>query len=50
MAEAGERQFRRSGSTSDGLGRLEDQDRASGLRERDRRSQPVRAGADDDRV
>jgi hypothetical protein len=50
MAEAGKRQLRRSRSAADSIGGLEDEDRASGLRESDAGSQPVRAGADDDRV
>jgi hypothetical protein len=45
-----ERQLERARATADRLLRLEDDDGASGLRERDRGGEPVRARADDDGV
>ena len=46
---AGAQQFTRSGAATDRVGTLEDRHVESGLRESDRRCQPVRAGADNDR-
>jgi hypothetical protein len=50
VPEAGERQLGRARAAADAVLRLEDEDRASGLRESDRGGEPVRAGADDDCV
>jgi hypothetical protein len=50
VAEARERQLCRARPAADRLSRLVDSDRASGLRERDRRREAVWPGADDDRV
>jgi hypothetical protein len=50
VPEAGQRELRGTGPAADGVLRLEDEDRAPGLCERDRGGQPVRPGADDDRV
>jgi hypothetical protein len=50
VAEAGQRELGRARAAADGVLRLEDEDRAAGLREGDRGRQPVRAGADDDGV
>jgi hypothetical protein len=50
VAEARERQLCSARSTADRLLRFEDADRASGLRERDSGREPIRPGADDDRV
>jgi hypothetical protein len=50
VAEARERQLCGARSTTDRLLRFDDADRASGLRERDRGREAVRARADDDGV
>jgi hypothetical protein len=50
VPEAGERELGRARAAADAVLRLEDEDRASGLRESDRGGKPVRAGADDDGV
>jgi hypothetical protein len=50
MSEAGECQLGGAGAAADGVLRLDDEDGASGLRKCDGGGEPVRAGADDDRV
>ena len=50
VTEAGQGEFRRARAPADGVARLDDEDRASGLRKRDGGGEPVRAGADDDGV
>jgi hypothetical protein len=50
VPKAGERQLGRARAAADAVLRLEDEDRASGLRQSDRGGEPVRAGADDDGV
>jgi hypothetical protein len=50
VPEAWECQFDRARAAADAVLRLEDKDRASGLRKSDRGGEPVRAGADDDGV
>ena len=50
VTEAGERQLRRTRSAADRVLRLDDEDGAPGLRERDRSGEPVRARTDDDGV
>jgi hypothetical protein len=45
-----ERQVRGSGTAADRLVAFDDEDRAPGLRERDRSSEAVRPGADNDGV
>jgi hypothetical protein len=50
VSEPRQRQFSRASSAPDRLLALEDPDRSSGLRERDRGREPVRPGADDDGV
>ena len=50
MTEAGQRELRGARAPADRVARLDDEDRASGLRKRDGGGEPVRAGADDDGV
>jgi hypothetical protein len=50
VAEARQRQLECASAAADRVLRLEDEDRSSGLRERDGGGEPVRAGADDDGV
>ena len=50
VPEAGECQLGGAGAAADGVLRLDDEDGASGLRQGDGGREPVRAGADDDRV
>jgi hypothetical protein len=48
--EAGQGQLGRADPTTGLLGPFEDDDRATGTGQRDRRRQPVGPGADDDRI
>jgi hypothetical protein len=50
VAEAWNCEFGGTRAAADRVLRLHDEDRASGLRQGDRRREPVRARADDDRV
>jgi hypothetical protein len=50
MAKARKREFRGARAAADRLSRLDDEDRPPGFGERDRGSEPVRPGSDDDRV
>jgi hypothetical protein len=50
VAKARKRELGGARPAADRLPRLEDEDRAPGLRERDRSREPVRARADDDGV
>jgi hypothetical protein len=50
VPKSGQRQLERARAAADRFLRLEDDDGASGLRERDRGREPVRARADDDGV
>jgi hypothetical protein len=50
MSEARERQLGGASPTADGVASLDEEDRASGLRERDRGGEAVRPRADDDGV
>jgi hypothetical protein len=50
VPEARQRQLSAARAAANALLRFEDEDRTAGLREGDRGSQPVRAGADDDGV
>ena len=50
MHEARQRELLRAAAAAEGVGALEHRDLTSGLRQCDRRGQPVGAGADDDRL
>jgi hypothetical protein len=50
VTKAGQRQLGGPRAASDRVARLDDENRASGLRERDGGGEPIRAGADDDGV
>ncbi len=50
VTKAGQRQLRSARAAADRVLRLEDENRATGLRQRERRREAVRTRADDDRV
>ena len=50
MPEARQRELGRARTPTDGVLSLEDEHTDAGLREHNRRSKPVRPGADDDRI